>query len=208
MTPRTTVLPLVGTKAEAVRAPPAPLASAARAWALSTLYRRPLHSGYCAILSGGAGLGRGRWAGSEPLALHLLRCTRIERAGSSADSSSPAVACSLDACSLPDRDGSAAAHRASFGLVPLRNALEHRGVQGILAREVVVEARDADSDPGRDLAQGGAFEAALGEDLFGDVEDLLGRAPSLLASAADRGCTGLGGRLGGRRVQGSLQKTN
>jgi hypothetical protein len=54
-------------------------------------------------------------------------------------------------------------------------ALEHRGVERFLAREVVVEARGGQIDRGGDVAHRGAREAALGEQGLGRVEDAVAR---------------------------------
>jgi hypothetical protein len=50
-------------------------------------------------------------------------------------------------------------------------AFEHRGVEGLFALEVVVEARNADAHRGGDVAQARARVAALGKKPFRRIED-------------------------------------
>jgi hypothetical protein len=53
-----------------------------------------------------------------------------------------------------------------------------------LGREVVVDRRLRDAEPFRDLAYGSAVEALVGEQVQGDVEDLLARGCARLVAAA------------------------
>lgn len=56
-------------------------------------------------------------------------------------------------------------------------ALEHRFVERLLARKVVVDARLVEADPAGDLANGDAGEPALGEQGLGSVENPRRGAP-------------------------------
>ena len=65
-------------------------------------------------------------------------------------------------------------------------ALEHRGVERLLAGEVVVEARRREADRGRDVAHRGAGEAALREQRLRGVENAVAGDGRLSHSAGPR----------------------
>src|SRR6266540_6331774 len=85
-------------------------------------------------------------------------------------------------------------------------AVDHDGVQALLAAEVLVDDRLGDAGPGGDLLDRGAVEAALGEESPGDLDQLLAAFGRGHPAAGLRRLEGLGrfhrcGRLS--RVDGA-----
>src|SRR5262249_46691867 len=87
--------------------------------------------------------------------------------------------------------GRAAAARQIHRLA--EDLVDHRGVELLLAAEVVEDGRAPDADVGRDVVEPRRLEAALREVALGDRDDLGTRLEAAVAAADGRLCSRSGG---------------